>query len=159
MDPDGEFAIDGFGLGVGPWTWDSEKISNGSLGFSQRAVPPKPQRDDYGSLGEYLKADIQYLQDNKMMIEVGVGSISKKAAGWLSPTKWANAKANDILKGIKKSGVGSGARSGQHGRPYSQAAKELNALAKDKGLLSGVRKQLSKKASEFESKAKTINHK
>lgn len=78
---------------------------------------------------------------------------------WVSPQDWANLKANDILKKWKESGVGAGARSGQHGTPFNSAAKEIQQLAKDKNLLPEVREQLLKKAKEYLMRAKNINHK
>ncbi len=77
---------------------------------------------------------------------------------WLSPTEWANSVANDLLRAAKLSGIGAGAHSGQHGRPYAAAARQLQELAKDTGLLPEVRFQLVIKAQEFLMKAKEINH-
>jgi hypothetical protein len=81
---------------------------------------------------------------------------------WKTPQEWAKADANDALKKAKQSGVGTGARSGQHGKPYNQAAAELRRKAKeakDRGDLPEYVDGLLEKARQFDQKAREINHK
>jgi hypothetical protein len=43
----------------------------------------------------------------------------------------ASKRGGQLLKELKESGVGTGARSGQHGAPYSRAGAELRREAND----------------------------
>jgi hypothetical protein len=101
----------------------------------------------------------EVIDPGTFLLVPGVVKGPKPGGQWLSPKEWANSVANDILKHCKRSGIGTGARSGQHGRPYAAAARKLLEIAKDKGLLPEVRDQLYKKAKEFLSQAKGIRHK
>jgi hypothetical protein len=88
-----------------------------------------------------------------------VDEAGRKIPGqWLSTKDWVASKANNILKYWKLRGVGTGARSGQHGVPYNRAAQQLRELAKDQNLLDDVREELIRKAKQFEQRAREINH-
>ena len=88
-----------------------------------------------------------------------VDDLGRKIPGeWLPARDWVAKEANDILKRWKASGVGTGARSGQHGVPYNRAAQDLRKLAKDADMLDEFRDELLKKAKQFEQRAREINH-
>ena len=81
---------------------------------------------------------------------------------WRTAAEWAKIDAEVTLKASKLSGIGAGARSGQHGRPFTDAAAKLRKLAADaksRGELEEYWKTLLEKANDFCQKAKGINHK
>ena len=88
-----------------------------------------------------------------------IGSKEATAKGsWMGLEEAANDLANAILKKWKLEGVGTGARSGQHGIPYARAASELREILKTEGLLPEYRRAIQKKIDKFIEKASEINH-
>ncbi len=87
---------------------------------------------------------------------------------WMSSKAWASDYANQLLKHYKKAGFGKGARSGQHGVPYTSAASDIRATIRQGGartaqgefieLEAGIIKELVKLEKQFLVKAKGFNH-
>lgn len=93
---------------------------------------------------------------------VGPAGGLKAIKAWKTAADWAKIDAAATLKASKLSGIGAGARSGQHGRPFTDAAAKLRKLAadaKNRGELEEYWKTLLDKANDFCQKAKGINHK
>jgi hypothetical protein len=87
-----------------------------------------------------------------------------KLGNWVSPQRWARDVANGVLKRHKSSGIGAGARSGMHGRPYAAAAQELDEMARARragrveGLLDEVVDEFERIAEQWRQRAREINH-
>ncbi|MCR9166083.1 MAG: hypothetical protein ACE37F_17410 [Nannocystaceae bacterium] len=87
---------------------------------------------------------------------------------YMTSKGWAADYANQLLKHWKKSGVGTGAASGQHGKPFARAAADIRRTIRAKGaktksgefieLDAEVLEELAKKEVEFLNRAKGYNH-
>ncbi len=83
-------------------------------------------------------------------------------AAWKTSVEWAALDAGKILKDSKLAGVGKGARSGQHGKPFTDAAAKIRLRAKqakEAGELDEYVTEMLKHAKRFCEKARGINHK
>ena len=80
---------------------------------------------------------------------------------WIPVVKAAAKAADDVLQAAKKSGIGKGARSGQHGRPHARAAEQLKRWMKKEGdgWLPQFKSTIERKIREYSAKARGINHK
>src|SRR5260370_14308793 len=88
-------------------------------------------------------------------VESGAESVASKI-NWIEIRQAAKQLANNILKAAKRSGAGAGARSGQHGKPYTVAAAQLRGLLRqnqDKWLPE-FKKEAEQKISQCENKAR-----
>jgi RHS repeat-associated protein len=91
-----------------------------------------------------------------------INRVNKSAGGkWVEIRQTARDLANAILKEAKDARVGAGARSGQHGKPYTAAAAKLREMLNKHGKdwIPEFKEELEKKIKDWESKAKTISHK
>jgi RHS repeat-associated protein len=81
----------------------------------------------------------------------------------MSQGRWLEIKeaARELANNVLKSGVGAGARSGQHGKPFTKAAAKLRERLKqnEKNWLPEFKEVIEKKIQEWTNKASTINEK
>lgn len=81
-----------------------------------------------------------------------------KGATWESPEKWAASHGNDILKAERDKIRGTEPHSGHAGDPYNTAARQLDQMAKTKGILPGNAQALRTLAERYRQTARQLNH-
>ena len=167
----------GIGIGVLGWAFGATTITPGETVISTTGV-----KEDFRAWADEVMRQMP-------LFEPGLGGGIIKSAGlpaaraagsllsraWadirlpskLGPGEWVELRdaarriANEIVKKWKRSEVGAGARSGEHGDPYFAAARELREMLKKdgKGWIKEFKEVIEKKIKEFESRARTLNEK